>query len=125
MKKSLLTTVILVLGASWAVAQSSTSQQPDKSQTGTSHRSGHTFTGCVSGSAGTYTLTDASGNTYQIAGDTSKVADHVGQQVQITGGESPGAPGEASSGATSGPAGAANTIFVKKVKKISSSCPSK
>jgi hypothetical protein len=125
MKKSLLMAAVLALAACWAMAQASASQQPDKSQTGTSGHKGHTFEGCLSGSAGRYMLTDTSGNTYKLAGDTSKLGDHVGQQVRITGGESPGAPGAATSGATSGPAGGANAILVKSVKMISSSCPSK
>jgi hypothetical protein len=123
MKKPFLVTAVLVLATSWTFAQYGGSQQPDKSQT--SGRSGQTFEGCLGGSAGNYTLIDASGNKYQLAGDTSKLSGHVGQQVRITGGESPGAPGAATSGVTSGPAGGANTIFVKKVKMISSSCPSK
>jgi hypothetical protein len=79
----------------------------------------------LTGHANSFTLTDASGTHYQLAGDTSKLAHHVDQQVRITGDESPGAPGAATSGATSGPAGGTHKLFVKKVKTIASSCPSK
>lgn len=102
--------------------QPDTAQKPDTSQTAAG---GQSVEGCVSGSAGNYTLTDASGKTYQLAGDTSKLADHVGHQVRVTGDTGDGgASGAASSGAAGGAAGG-STITVKKVKMISSSCPSK
>src|SRR5262249_42188599 len=82
--------------------QPDTSQKPDTSQTAAG---GQSVEGCVSGSAGNYTLTDASGKTYQLAGDTSKLADHVGHQVRVTGDDGGGASGAASSGATGGAAG--------------------
>jgi len=75
--------------------------------------------GCVGGSAGSYTLTDASGKTYQLAGDTSKLAEHVGHQVQVSGTEEAGTAGAAA------PAGGQQTLTVKKVKMLSSSCPNK
>src|SRR5215467_8413485 len=46
------------------------SQQPDTSAT--SHQGsekGNAVEGCLSGSAGNFTLTDASGTTYQLSGD--------------------------------------------------------
>jgi hypothetical protein len=59
-----------------------------------------TVQGCLSGSAGGFTLTDSSGIAYQLAGDTAKLTDHVGHEVEITGttavsGEAPGAPSAA------------------------------
>lgn len=138
MRKFSLMAAILLLSSAWVLAQSGASpsdqnpsstspsaqqpaQQPDTSQTATG---GQTVEGCVGGSAGNYTLTDASGKTYQLAGDTSKLADHVGHQVRVTGDEGGGAAG-AAAGAASGAAGGSSTLNVKKVKMISSSCPSK
>lgn len=131
MRKWSLVTAILLLSSAWLVAQNSstpptvpdnsqaTQQQPDKSQTsapmGADH-SAQNIEGCLSGSAGAYTLTDATGKTYQLAGDTSKLADHVGHSVQIAGTEEAG-------GAAS--AGAPTTFNVKKVKMLSASCPNK
>jgi hypothetical protein len=107
-------------------SQTSPSQagsQPDKSQTAAG---GQSVEGCLSGSAGNYTLTDASGTAYQLSGDTSKLSEHVGHQIRVTGDSGAGAAGGASAGASSGgAAGGSNTINVKKVKMISSSCPSK
>ena len=135
MRKLSLRAAILVLCSAWVLAQSgvtppnqnpsSTSpsaQQPDTSQTATGR---DTLEGCVGRSSDVFTLTDASGKTHRLTGDTSKVADHVGHQVRITGSESPGAPGAATSGATSGVAGGANKFFVDTVTMIASSCPSK
>jgi Protein of unknown function (DUF5818) len=154
MRKLSLMAAILLLSSAWVLAQSGTApsdqnpsqtspsqtspsqtspsstspsaqqpaQQPDTSQTAAG---GQSVEGCVSGSAGNYTLTDASGKTYQLAGDTSKLSDHVGHQVRVTGDTGDGAAGgAASSGAAAGGAGG-STINVKKVKMISSSCPSK
>ena len=129
MRKAYLITAILLLSCAWVVAQSSqqypSSQQPDTSQssqtaTGAQDKAAHTVEGCVGGSAGSYTLTDASGKTYQLAGDTSKLADHVGHTVQISGTEE-----SAGAGAASSAGGGGSTLNVKKVKMVSASCPSK
>lgn len=132
MRKLSLLAAVLLLSSAWVLAQNSTpptpdtqspssaqqpAQQPDTSQTASGEHA-QSVEGCVSGSAGNYTLTDASGKTYQLAGDTSKLGDHVGHQVRITGEEASGAGAAASAGGSS-------TITVKKVKMISSSCPNK
>ncbi|MGH9570070.1 MAG: hypothetical protein ACRD4F_10540 [Candidatus Angelobacter sp.] len=124
----------------------STSTTDTSSQTTTTTSSNNTenIKGCLSGSAGNYTLTDsASGKTYTLAGDTSKLSDHVGHEIRVTGSPAEGssassgmgstgsssASGSASqtqpsSGASSGMGSSANatTFNVKKVKMISSSC---
>ena|SRR5215472_13574409 len=129
MRKAVLTIATLFLSSAWVIAQSSqypSSQQPstapDASQTSPAAAdkgSSHSVEGCVGGSAGSYTLTDASGKTYQLAGDTSKLAEHVGHQVQVSGTEEAGTAGAAA------PAGGQQTLTVKKVKMLSSSCPNK
>jgi hypothetical protein len=93
-------------------------------------------------------LTDQSGKTWQLAGDTSKLSDHVGHQVRITGtdnsssasssggsmgtspspssgstGSSAGTSGSSATGAGSASSGSQPTFTVKKVKMISSTCP--
>ena len=139
MRKLSLRAAILLLSSAWVLAQSgaapsnqnprSTSpsaqqpaQQPDTSQTSTGE---DTVEGCVGRRADDFTLTDASGKIYILAGNTRQVVDHVGHQVRITGGESPGKPGGATSGATSGPAGGNRRLFVDTVQMIAPSCPSK
>src|SRR5450432_286510 len=117
-------------------SSSPSSQTPDSSTRSTtttqttqtsSDSSGNSIEGCLAGSAGSYTLTDsATGKTFTLAGDTSKLGDHVGHQVRVMGtsgsgsdAASSGASSSASSGAGSG---SGSTFNVKKVKMISSSC---
>jgi hypothetical protein len=104
---------------------SPSSQQPETSAAGSNSEKGNAIEGCLGGSAGNFTLTDASGTSYQLAGDTSKLADHVGHEVRVWGdsastGASSATGSTASSGASSQP-----TLNVKRVKMISSSCSAK
>ena|SRR5215831_653100 len=139
MRRVFLTTAVLFFLSAWVVAQNSTpptvpdnpspqypsTQQqpsaPDATQTSpvASDHAGKSVQGCIGGAGGAYTLTDASGKTYQLAGDTSQLAEHVGHSVQIWGSQEPSTAGAAAS------AGAQSTITVKKVKMLASSCPTK
>jgi hypothetical protein len=102
-------------------------QQPDTSAAGAGSEKGNAIEGCLSGSAGNFTLTDASGSTYQLAGDTSKLADHVGHQVRVWGDSSSASSGAATGAGSTATAGASSpqTLNVKRVKMISSSCATK
>lgn len=143
MRKSLILSAFLLLCSLWVVAQtgsSSSSTQPSQSspssqsssssQASSSETSGQTIEGCLSGSAGNFTLTSSAGTTYQLAGDTSKLTDHVGQEVEITGtpesgsaaGTSPSSSASNPSSSSSSSMGGGQTINVSKVKKIASSC---
>jgi hypothetical protein len=76
--------------------------------------------GCLAGASGSFTLTDSSGKTYQLAGDTAKLGEHVGHTVRISGSEK-GAGADAGA-----PASAQPTFTVQKVKMVSPNCsPSK
>ena len=124
-------------------SSTSPSQQPDTSSTTTqttttqttqtSSDSSTSIEGCLSGSAGNWTLTDQSGKTWQLAGDTSKLSDHVGHQVRLMGADNSSSASGSSSPSSSNPsssAGAAgagssgtqSTFTVNKVKMISSTC---
>ena len=138
MRKILIISTFLLLCTVWAGAQSSTSSSPSGEATPPSNQTGsmsqsssdssQTVQGCLSGSGGNFTLTSSSGATYQLAGDTSKLTDHVGEQVEITGAPSSASASAGSSSSTSpsasssGSMGGGQTITVKKVKKIASSC---
>jgi Protein of unknown function (DUF5818) len=135
MRKLSLVTGILLLASAWMLAQNSTpptSQYPssapssaqsaaqDAQQAATqagkdaAHAATGNVEGCVGGSAGSYTLTDSSGKTYQLAGDTAGLSDHIGHDVKVTG-----------TTADAAAAGGTPTITVKKVKLVSATCPNK
>ncbi|MGB9120789.1 MAG: hypothetical protein WCE73_09230 [Candidatus Angelobacter sp.] len=117
-------------------ASSTTTQTTTTQTTQTSSDSGNSIEGCLNGSAGNWTLTDQSGKTWQLAGDTSKLSDNVGHQVRITGtdnsgsasssgsmGSSPSSSSGSSATGAGSSSGSQSTFTVKKVKMISSSCP--
>ena len=87
-----------------------------------------TVDGCLSGSAGNYTLTDkTSGTTYTLAGDTSKMSDHVGHEVRVTGtmSGSGSSATSASSAAASGDTsamGGHQTLTVSSMKHVAATC---
>src|SRR2546428_13291904 len=99
MPKTLLLALALVFSTAWLQAQdqypSSVSSQPSASQSSSdqmnstatgANASGQTSVeGCLQGSNGNFILTDNSGTTYQLQGDTSKLNEHVGHEVRITG----------------------------------------
>src|SRR6202166_3905108 len=133
MRKLLLLLSVLLLGACWAVAQDSTSQQNSHSsdtsassassgQTGSAAAGSATSVqGCLSSSSGNYTLSDKNGNTYQLTGDTAKLSEHVGHEVKVTGTSS--SASTTGGGTTAGQAGAnAQTLEVSSVKHISKTC---
>jgi len=131
----------VLLMASFAIAQ--TEQRPStsnpnqsQSQMGTSGNQ-ISVQGCLSGSKGNYTLTDKSGNSYQLTAGTADLSSHVGQQVQISGTATPSGAGSTSAtSGTSGTSGTAGTtgtgssttasqgnqVSVDTVSKISDSC---
>jgi len=134
MSKKLLLTLVLVFSAAWVYAQTDTqsgsatqgsSSSSSSSQMGATAAGETSVQGCLQGSSGSYTLTADSGTTYQLSGDTSKLAKHVGHEVQITG-TSAGAASSASSpsassGSMSGSSGS-QTLTVEKVKHVSETC---
>ncbi|HEY2362899.1 MAG TPA: hypothetical protein VGK36_17390 [Candidatus Angelobacter sp.] len=114
-------------------ASSTTTQTTTTQTTQTSSDSGNSIEGCLNGSAGNWTLTDQSGKTYQLSGDTSKLSDHVGHHVRLMGtdnsssasssGSSPSSSSASSATGAGSSSGSQPTFTVQKVKMISSSCP--
>ncbi len=123
MAKTLLLAISLLVSAAWLQAQSQYPQTGSR-QTATSASGQTTVQGCLQGSDGNYTLTDKSGTTYQLQGDTSKLSAHVGHEVQITG--STTSASTATSPTTGTPAGATQqpTLTVQSMKHISKTCKS-
>src|SRR6266571_7669610 len=110
---------------------STTTQTTTTQTTQTSSNSSTSIEGCLSGSAGNWTLTDQSGKTWQLAGDTSKLSDHVGHQVRLMGTDnsspasgssspSSSSPNSSSPGSSAGAtgAGSSGTQSTFKVDKV-------
>ncbi len=90
MKRSILLSLILLLAAAWLSAQqtypSGTTSSGQNSSPGSEMDSQTTVEGCLHGSSqGDYTLTDKSGNTYQLTGNTAPLRNHVGHEMRVTG----------------------------------------
>ena len=130
MRKLCLLTAVLLLVSAWVVAQDS-SQAAGAKASQTSSNAGETTTieGCLSGSAGNYTLTDKTGKTYQLQGDSSKLGDQVGHQVRINGSEggavaSATAPSGANASASTSSSGS-NPSSSSSASKPSDSAPNR
>ena len=123
MAKKLLLAISLLVSAVWLQAQSQY-PQTGSSQTEPSASGQTTVQGCLQGSDGNYILTDKSGTTYQLQGDTSKLSAHVGHEVQITGSTTSASSG--TSPTTGTPAGATQQpmLTVEHMKHISETCKS-
>ena len=120
MKKITLLAALVCLSAMLVVAQTGASSAPSDPSASAS-----SIQGCLSGSAGNYTLTDQAGKTYTITGDASKLADNVGKEVQLTG-KSMDSSASASSASAAAPGASAGSaqFEASKVKKVSDSCTS-
>lgn len=146
MTKSVLLMLTFLCCSAWMLAQSTpqSGSSPEStnpsSQTGSATSGGQTgsdaqssamsgsetIQGCLMGSSGSYTLTDSSGNQYQLEGNTAKLATHVNKQVEIRGSEaSAGSSATATGASAASGTGAAKMFKVRSVKKISDSCASK
>jgi hypothetical protein len=103
--------------SAWAFAQ-----QPDTGKIDSGHSGAKTTVkGCLSKTDSGFELTDKSGTRFELAGDTSKLADHVGHQVQISGRSSAeSAVPQSDQPAKAG--SATSKLEVSKVKHISETC---
>jgi hypothetical protein len=119
MTKILLLALTFLIPA--ALLQAQDASQSASSQTGTAASGRTTVQGCLQGSDGNYTLTDKSGTTYQLQGDTSKLKAHVGHEVQITGSTSGTSATSSAMGTQAG--GTQQPILtVQSMKHVSKTC---
>jgi hypothetical protein len=87
-----------------------------------------TVQGCLAQSAdGNFILSDKSGNSFQLSGDTSQLSSYVGNEIRVDGTAMNGeaGPGSMSSPVASSPAGSsesARQISVTGVRKVSDTC---
>lgn len=73
--------------------------------------------GCLSGAADVFKLTDATGKTYELTGDTHGLAENAGHKVRLW-----GDVGSSGGGAMSSDRGPQATFGVKKMQSLSDSC---
>lgn len=118
-------------------AGSSTTQSSTQDSTAAATQE-KTIEGCLAqaSSGGAFTLTDSSGANFILQGDTSKLAKHVGEEVQVNGTATQSSTSSATSGVSSSSGSASDTssqpstsassassiINVKSVHKVASSC---
>jgi hypothetical protein len=130
MRKTLLLTLILLVFAAWAVAQQGTASPsaPTNPQPSQQAVPGENVTvGCLGGSGGNFTVTDKAGTTHQLQlppnADTAKLNQHVGEEVRVTGTNSPASSSAAGSAPSAG-ASSEPSIKVTRMEKIADTCGS-
>ncbi len=122
MKHAFLLFAAVLMATSMALAQigngtsaSAQDQNPEVNSSSANMRT--TIRGCLSGSAGNYTLTDQNGMQYQVTGDDQTLRSMVGREVEISGLENQnGAP------ASQATATSPNGVQASQVRAIASSC---
>ena len=121
---------VLLLGATWAMAQSNEPQTSPSHSTATTQSEASptssggnvTVQGCLSGSDGNYMLTDKSGTTYQLSGDTAKLSEHVGHEIKVTGSKSASSMSPSGGGTETG--ASKQTLQVSSFKHVAKTCSS-
>jgi hypothetical protein len=128
----------LLLAACVAFAQYSSgygsqdSSQTTTSSTTSAQSSGgnETFRGCLSKEGSEFYLTTLGANQdrYELTGDTTKLAAHVGHEISVTGsvqntGSMANSSNSSQSNTTSGGNTASGTILLQKFHHISANCP--
>jgi len=113
MTKTLLLVFTMLMCTGWLLAQDDSHQGMKKGD----EMSQTNVEGCLSGTNGSYMLTDAAGKTYQLQGDTSKLGEHVGHEVKVTG-------MMAGSGDSMANGAGESTLQVKSIKHVAKSCKS-
>src|SRR5581483_883048 len=68
-------------------SQTTTTTQSTTTTSTTTSTAKTKLEGCLSGSGGSYTLTDKNGQTWQLSGDTSSLSEYVGKEVRVSGAE--------------------------------------
>ena len=122
MTKPLTLALVFLLSAAYLQAQNPPPAGNPSDHPMSAHAS--TVRGCLQISDGSFTLTENSGTTYEIQGDISMLAEHLGHEVQITGTTStPSSDKGGSSGSTRSATGQ-RIIHLQDLKHISKSCKS-
>lgn len=148
MRKTLLSTLILLALSAWVVAQQApNSQAPPSSGQGTTQPStsqapnsqaspsagqgesqssaGQSVQGCLGGSGNDFTVTDKTGTSYQLqlpaGADASNLKPHIGEEVRVEGTTSSGSGSNSAASAS----GSRPSISVKNIYRVSPTCSTK
>ncbi len=109
----------MLLAAGMAFAQDTSMQNPATSSQSSSTQS-TVIRGCLSGSAGNFTLTDQNGMQYKVLGDDSALSAKVGHEVEISGTENQSTAAASQGGETT--AHASNSVQASNVREVASRC---
>ena len=96
-----------------AGAASNLPQSGEPSAAGAAN-AGNGVRGCLQDGKGSFTLKADDGRIFQLTGDTSKLAEHVNHEIEIT--------GDAASSETASNSNGQSTLNIRDVKMISTSC---
>jgi hypothetical protein len=112
--RKVVVTLVLLLSATWLLAQDSMSKSADASTT--------TIQGCLSKNGSYFYLTDTGGMKYHLVGyNVKEIGQHVGHTVEITGMSTVKTTGTTAQGAAS-TAKEAPVFRVKSMKHIADTC---
>ncbi len=123
MKMKRTTLVAVLFAVSVLIAQSSLGQSSAANKRHSKHhRSEITVQGCLSITAGDYTLVQTDpGNTYELDSRKVDLGEHLGEQVEVTGWERPSLATSSDILTRNGAAGS-STIIVDSIKTIAKQC---
>jgi len=115
---SMLASVMAFAQDAPAGSASATQDQSTQTQTRTTQTS--VIRGCLTGSSGNYTVTDANGMQYGVNGDDNTLRSMAGREVEMTVSEDRSSEASGEAGATT--AHSSNTVQVSDIKAVASSC---
>ena len=115
-----------LLATTLAVAQDMpANENPDASQSKqtsqTSQTSSGVIRGCLSGSAGNYTITDQNGMQYQINGPDNQLQARVGHEVEVSTRQDQSSQTSTQGDQTT--SSAANSVQVSNIRDVATHCP--
>jgi hypothetical protein len=143
--RSLQVLAVLLLSVVWGAAQTASPTTPTETNNGTTspgtttsdsnskastssdtgmsqtNAGGDWIEGCLSGSDGNYTLTDKTGTSYRLTGDTAKLSEHIGHEVKVSGTKS-SATATGSSDTMGQTGGSQQALQVTSVKHVAKTC---